>query len=446
VRRLLALALLLALPACGDDADTPDAASAGLIIGQQVVDGELADRLLIADPDGPETQAVEIDGVGRGIPAGPDQAFDESDTAIVLVDAVTGEVQDLGLSTTQVDLAYSRTAVDGAGDHFAVLLSPTGAGAALVDLEAAEATDLLETVTDARAVFGAELAPDESQLLLNTDAGVFLVPTEDPDAVEALGDGAGQLTADGSAVLLTGPDGVVLRALDGDDETVVTEDNEGGALAIDERVLLARGDEAVLLDPGSDDVIASAPFSAEGSAPLVVGGTVLLPAGDGPTWTLIDAEAGTATELADLEGFTPAFNGRPPRWVPFAEAEAAGAVGARTLVAVDTADGSVDPVLDLPEDQQILGFAVLADQGPWALLSTDTGDGTTLLLVDLDTGDTIELGSRLQGAAISPDGEQVAWSEGDADSPTLRVAPIGDPESGENLAEDVAIPIWLTAG
>jgi hypothetical protein len=443
VRRVLALGLLLlVLSACGGDdggggGDGPGerSVSAGLLVGQQADDGRLIDTLELIDPERPGDETVDVADVSRGIPVGVNQALYESGAQIVLLDADGGDVTDLGLQIGDIDLAYSRASVAPGGDRYVVLLAPTGEGAALVDLEDATVTDLLAELDEATVVLGAEMADDGSAVLLNTDDGVHVVPTDAPDEPERVGDGAGQLLDGGSSVLLTSADGVIVRDLDSGDETNVS-DGSGGALAVGSRILVGQGDEAVLVDPGSDDVVASAPFSTEGAAPVAVGDTVLLP-GDGG-WTLVDGVDGTTTPLPDLDGLTPAFSGRPSRWVPF------GDESGRGLVAVDTEDGSVVTVLDLGQGAQVVGLPALADAGPGALVSTDDPDGTVALLVDLDTGETQELGAAIQGASFSPDGAQVAWSSGD--DAELRVGPVDDVASAEVVTDGIALPVWLNGG
>lgn len=429
------------LPACGGDdggsAPAPGerSTSAGLLVGQRVDDGSLVDTVELIDPERPGDETVDVADVSRGIPVGVNQALYESGAEIVLLDADGGDISDLDLQIGDIDLAYSRASVAPGGDRYVVLLAPTGEGADLVDLDDAEVTDLLEVIGDATVVLGAEMADDGSRVLLNTDDGVHVVPTDSPEDAERVGDGAGQLLDDGSSVLLTSADGAVVRDLDGGDDLTIS-DEAGGALAVGGRILVGRGEEAVLLDPGSDEVIASAPFDADGAAPVAVGDTVLLP-GDGG-WTLIDGTGGTATPLPDLDGLTPAFSGRPSRWVPF------GDESGQTLLAVDTDDGSVESVLDLGEDARVVGLPALADAGPWALLSTDDADGTDAILVDLDTGTTQDLGAAIQGASFSPDGAQVAWSSGD--DAELRVGPVDDIASAEVVTDGVALPVWLNGG
>jgi hypothetical protein len=400
-----------------------------------VDDGSLVDTVELIDPERPGDETVDVADVSRGIPVGVNQALYESGAEIVLLDADGGDISDLDLQIGDIDLAYSRASVAPGGDRYVVLLAPTGEGADLVDLDDAEVTDLLEVIGDATVVLGAEMADDGSRVLLNTDDGVHVVPTDSPEDAERVGDGAGQLLDDGSSVLLTSADGAVVRDLDGGDDLTIS-DEAGGALAVGGRILVGRGEEAVLLDPGSDEVIASAPFDADGAAPVAVGDTVLLP-GDGG-WTLIDGTGGTATPLPDLDGLTPAFSGRPSRWVPF------GDESGQTLLAVDTDDGSVESVLDLGEDARVVGLPALADAGPWALLSTDDADGTDAILVDLDTGTTQDLGAAIQGASFSPDGAQVAWSSGD--DAELRVGPVDDIASAEVVTDGVALPVWLNGG
>jgi hypothetical protein len=437
---VLALALVAGCGGDGDNggggggADEDDTASAGLIIGQQQVDDELTDTLVVIDPERPGNETIDVPGVDRGIPAGPGTALYESDDSIVLVDAESGEVDDLGLTTDDVDLTFSDSTVEGGGERYVVLLNGFDGGGALVDVDEAEVTDLLDVIGDAEFILRAEFADDESVVLVNTEDGVYLVPTDEPQEADRLGDGAGQLLEGDDAVLLTSADGAVVRDLDSGDEITVS-DQPDGALAVGELVLVARDDEAVLLEPGSDDVLASAPYSNEGVAPVAVGDAVLVPGSDEPTWTLVDGGEATATELPDLDGLTPVFGGRPERWVPFSGEDE------HVLVSLDTTDGSVVPLLDLDEEERIVGFPMVAGAGPAALVSTFDDDGTYARLLDLDTGEVQDLGSPVLGAAFSPDGSQIVWVIGpDAE---LRVGPVDDVEAAEVLDDGVAIPIWL---
>lgn len=431
--------LALAISGCGDDGGGDDQPTAGLIVGQQAQDGELGDRLVVVDPDRPDHEEIDLADVGRGTPAGRGTAFYETPTDLYLVDAEAGEAHDLGVDLTDADPGYSLGVVQGGGRRFTVLLSPTGAAATLVDLEEATATAL--GLGDATLYYSAELTPDESRALVNTDDGAWLVPTDDPGDPERLADGAGQLVDDGTGVLLRTPDGILVQDLDSGDGVELGSTGIDGVLAVGSRVVAVQGDEAVLVEPGSPDVLASAPYSGRGAAPLVAGTSILLP-GPGGRWTLMDADAATTTPLDELTGMVPAFSGRPPtRWVPFSDSAE---LGGRRVVAVDAADGSVATVLDLPRGQQVVGFPDVADQGPNALLAVDRPEGTTLLVADLETGELVELGVRLQGAALSPDGERVAWSGGDdPDNPSLLVADVEDPTSADVLADGVALPLWL---
>ena len=450
VRRVPALPLLvlllLLLPACsgddGDDGDGDDASggtevSPGLIVAQQLAEGDLADTLELLDPERPGDETVDVDDVSRGIPVGVQQALYESGAEIVLLDAETGEVQDLGLQIGDIDLAYSRASVAQGGERWVVLLAPTGEGAALVDLEDGGVTDLVALLDGPQFVLGAEMAPDGSMVLLNTEDGVHVVPTEDPEAAERAGDGAGQLVDGGASILLTSADGVVVRDLESGDETEISG-GDGGALAVGDRVLVGQGTEAVLLDPGSDEVIASAPFSTDGAAPVAVGDTVLLPGSDEPTWTLVDGDAGTATPLPELDGLTPAFSGRPERWVPFGNEEG------QVLVGVDTQEATVQPILDLEGDERFVGLPAVAGTSAAGLVSVTDPDGTHGVLVDLAGGTTQELGSGLQGAAFSPDGGQVVWS--DSREGVLRIATVDDVEGAEVVGEGLVLPVWLNGG
>lgn len=443
MRRLLVLALpltlLLALSACGDDGGGSEAAPS-LIVGQESVDGELTDNLIVVNPDEEGTETIEVPDLGSGIPAGPGKALYESGSDIVLVDVVSGDVDDLGLSTDDVDLAYSLVS-DTAGDRFMLLLSPVGSGGALVDLESGEVTDLLDAVGGDGGLASAELAGDQSMVLVNTDESVFLVDTADPDTVQALGEGFGQLIGDGTSVLLRGPEGIAVVGADGAEPTVLSEDSEVTGIVVGDRVLLGVGEDAQLVDPDSGEVLVSVPLGEDPGGTVVVGDNVLVsaaPDNDG-AWTLIDGAAATATPVPDLEGRTPSYIGRPSRWVPFEET--AGLVGA--LAGVDAEAGTVQPVDALAENEVVVGYPSLSGDGPWTIVPTELGGVPHTELVDLATGETHDLGPRLQGATLSPDGEQVAWSAGDA--PDLSVGPVDDPEAGEVIADGLALPLWLPA-
>ncbi len=438
MRRAGALFLLLALlPACSDDGgggSEPETAEAGLIVGQQTTGGELEDALVVVDPEDGTAESVDVEQaeVPLGVAAGPGQALYSAAEGLVLLDAGAGELQDLDVEPGAVDPALSQLATEGGGERFMVLLSTVGQPTYLLELDSGDLIELAE----GRTVSGAEFTADEDLVLLNTIDGPLLVPTDDPEAAEELGDGVGQLTDDGRWVLLTSTDGVRLQSLDGEDEVVVSEEGTG-ALAVGDKVLLVRSDEAVLLEPGSDEVLASAPYTAGPAAPIAVNGTVLLPAGQGGGWTLIDAEAATATHLDQLDGMRSAVGPfAPGRWVPFA----AVAGDDRTVVAVDTDDGSVVTVDELPVDQEISAF--FAQVGPWALAYVNRPGNGGVGLVNLDTGTYQDLGQRVQGAALSPDGEQVAWSAGEAGE--LHVAPTEDVTADEVVTEGVALPIWLS--
>ena len=83
VRRVLALGLLLLwLPACRGDDGGGDASpgerstSAGLLVGQQLADGELLDTLELIDPERPGDETVDLANVARGIPVGVNQVVE----------------------------------------------------------------------------------------------------------------------------------------------------------------------------------------------------------------------------------------------------------------------------------------------------------------------------------------------------------------------------------
>ena len=119
-----------------------------------------------------------------------------------------------------------------------------------------------------------------------------------------------------------------------------------------------------------------------------------------------------------------------------------------SVVAVDTEDGSVVTLDALRTNEQITSWAAFSPVGPWALVATDAPEQddqpvTRGRLVNLDTGEVVDLGTGFQGGTFSPDGRQVAWSSGDAAE--LRIAPVDDLATAEVVTTGVAVPVWLAA-
>jgi len=452
--------LVLALPACGDDgggadrgpidvvfpAPGPAVASTtpGLIVGQRSVDGELTDVIVSVDPASGDTTEVPVAEVGlaSGVGAGPGRALYASGDTNVLVDVVRGEVVDLGLDTQEYRPTLARL-TGGIGQSHAVLTTLNRDGAVLVDLTTGEVTDLTDQLSGGPFVTG-ELRPDESVALIGGQETTSAVPTEDPTAVEQIGDGYGQFLGDGGSVVLSGTGGASVLDL-ASDETRVLTDTMTGSIPVGDLVLLQTSEtEAGLVDPATGETLQTLTLTATASSPALADEAVLLSTEGNLDWQLIDGTAGTITPMPDLAGYdeqaSPTATGR---WVVFRSTERD-----RPVVGVDTTDGGVQPIDPLPGEERFTSIVAMAPEGPWMVAATDSEapDGSAVtrgVLVNLDTGAVVDLDPGFQGAAFSPDGQQVAWSSGDAAD--LQVAPVEDVGAADVVATGIVVPIWLPA-
>ena len=270
------------------------------------------------------------------------------------------------------------------------------------------------------------------------------MPTADPAAVAPIGDGFGQFLGDGGSVVLTAPGGASVIDLASDESRVLT-DTTTGAVPVGDLVLLQTSEtEAALVDPASGDTLQTLTLGADASSPVRADDAVLLSTDANQDWQLIDGTDGTVTPVPDLAGYVeqPSPTGEG-RWVVFRATEQG-----RPVVGVDTGDGGVQPIDALPDGERFTSIAAMAPDGPWMVAATDSSgpDGTAVTrgrLINLDTGVTVDLGPRFQGAAFSPDGQQVAWSSGDAAE--LQVAPVEDLGAAALVATGIVVPIWLPA-
>jgi len=463
VRRLgalIAAVLALTVVACSDDggSGTPDAEDGGfpspapseastepgLIVGQQSVDGRLGDVVVGVDPASGETFEVPVTGIGlaSGVGAGPGRALYTSGDANVLVDLRAGTVVDLGLPSAEYLPTLARL-TGGIGERFAVLTTASGDGAVLVDLVSAEVTDLTDQLADGLYVTG-ELRPDEAVALVGGDEASYAVPTDDPTAVEPVGDGFGQFLGDGGSVVLTTTGGAsVLDLASG--ETRDLTDTMAGALPVGDLVLLQTSETAAaLVDPATGATLHDLTLTPSASSPVRADEAVLLSTEGNQDWQLISGTTGTITPVPDLAGYveqaSPTGEGR---WVVFRSTEQG-----RGVVGVDTTDGGVQPIDPLPAGERFSSIAAMAPVGPWMVAATDSDgpDGTAITrgrLVNLDTGAVVDLGPGFQGAAFSPDGTQVAWSSGVAAD--LQVAPVDDIAAARLVATGIVVPLWLPA-
>lgn len=457
----MAAVLVLALPACSDDggsaepeaddgrfpAPGPSAASTepGLIVGQQSVDGRLMDVVVGVDPATGETIDVPVPAVGlaSGVGAGPGRALYASGDTNVLVDLLAGTVEDLGLSSEEYLPTLARL-TGGVGQRYAVLTALNRDGAVLIDLTSAEVTDLTEEAGGGPYLTG-ELRADEAVALLGGQEASHAVTTDDPAAIEQIGEGYGQFLGDGGSVVLSSNDGASVVDL-ATEESRVLSDTMAGALPVGDLVLLQTSEtEAALVDPATGETLQTLTLTATASSPVRADEAVLLSTEGNLDWQLIDGTTGTITPMPDLAGYTeqasPTGEGR---WVVFLSTEPG-----REVVGVDTADGGVQPIDALPNGERFSSIAALAPAGPWMVAATDSDgpDGAAVTrgrLVNLDTGAVVDLGPRFQGAAFSPDGQQVAWTSGDA-AADLQVARVDDIGAAQLVATGIVVPLWLPA-
>jgi hypothetical protein len=115
-------AALFGLPSCSDDGDvTQEGTDAPVdtvptvvedpdsMVGQQSIDGRLADAAVVVDPTSGMTDVVTVPDVALagGVPAGPGRVVYGTDQDLVLVDTTARTVTDLGLPTTQYSVALA---------------------------------------------------------------------------------------------------------------------------------------------------------------------------------------------------------------------------------------------------------------------------------------------------------------------------------------------------
>ena len=101
----------------------------------------------------------------------------------------------------------------------------------------------------------ARLRPDEAVALIGGQEASYAVPTDDPTAVERIGDGYGQFLGDGGSVVLSGTDGASVLDLASDEDRVLA-DAMAGALPVGDLVLLQTSEtEAGLVDPATGETL-----------------------------------------------------------------------------------------------------------------------------------------------------------------------------------------------
>ena len=360
VRRLLALGLLLLLlPACsgddGGDGRPPSrvgtrAARAGLIVGQQPADGDLADTLELLDPERPGDETIDrATDVARGIPVGVQQALYESGDASCSLDAETRR----GPGPRPADRRHRPPRSPGprwpaGGERYVVLLAPTGEGAALVDLDDGRRhRPHRGHSTDPSSSSAPSWRPTARRPAEHRGRRPPPVPTDDPDGAERLGDGAGQLLDDGA---VRAPHQRRRR------RRARPRQRRGRRARRRRRRRAGRGRPRPRR-PATTRPSCWTPARTR-SSPQRRSARVAPPRSRSATRSCSRAATSrpgrwsTATRAAprrspDLDGLTPAFSGRPERWVPFGRR---GEPGRRRRRHRRTARSM--PILDLGDDER----------------------------------------------------------------------------------------------
>lgn len=346
----------------------------------------------------------------------------------VLVDSARGRAEELDIPPEVADdlsLNVGGFAQSG-GKRHAILASPRGDAAYLVDLEDGEVTDLLEVGGDTRFVLSGAFSPDEEYLALVVDGGLWLVPTADPGEARRLGDGqttgAANFSSDSKQIAYVQHDEgdfqVVVEQVDGTDSEVVQDDNDpfwaASFVPGQQQVVLVREEEVSLLSlrDGRETEL----FEFEGQS---VGRPWFSPSGrmmlfgyeseDEDVWNLIDLKTGSEEPLDRLDGYTPTYARREYRYLFFRD-DMAIAAGI-DFAALDLETGQVQRIRDLDDETIFYYVTDYSLDGRLGLLTGNADEGLQVWLLDAKEGRARHLVEGwLTGGSLSADGRWYAYS------------------------------------
>ena len=462
----VALVALVVAGACGDDAEGPSAPGAlplpdpGAVLYQVPgEDGDVAPGLEVVDTEGGEPESITADRLQGGVATvAPARAlYAAAHGSIVLVDADRARATPLDIPAevaAGLDPTYVNSSVQGGGRRFVLLTGPLGGTAVLVDLADGTSTDLGPILDDAEFFAAAEFDAEETLLVVETDRGLWLVPTDSPASARLVDDETfgGDLSDDGERLVYS-------QARDASDRQILVLDLEteettgiaGGpdlrfAGFVGDQVLIEREGTAALLDLESGEETTVLEQHTADVRPIRSGDRAVVGVGQegAERWFLVTAD-GEAQELEAVAGQVPRPAGRAPRWVPFVDANTS-----RQIQVLDLDDGDVTEVLSLGEDDEarIVEGPSVSPDGRYALIRTQAGDEIETVLADFEDGEVEVVGSQLAGASFAPDGSRLVLSRltdpqtGEAD---LVVVPVEDPnQEGETIGTGL-FPLWVPA-
>jgi Tol biopolymer transport system component len=429
-------------------------------------DGIPTSEVVVADPDGTELRRIPL-------PEAPLYLLPTRAKHIALawlpndrvfwLDAEASTAQELAV---EGDVTSMVGRVFGGWRRYAVLASPRGDAAYLVNLETGETTDLIGLDDDFRMAFSGQFSPDERYLVI-IGQDVWLLPTADPAKVRRVGGqdpGFGvAFSGDSQRIVYTARADekftVVVEAADGSkSEEVLSADDFVVALGFapgeKSKIVVGREGSTTLLDLGSGQEREL--LAHEGLARRLFlypdGQKMLLVTTESSedVYFLIDPGTGKVKSLDDLRGYGSAtFSENPDaRWLYFIDSPGVGQ--GRRVASLDLRTGDTREVLALDEGSGLyppLRSASSPDSRlALATVLVQDNKAMQLWLLDAQTGEARMLaeGTGVNGA-ISPDNRWIAcgvWTrDGDAQRAELSLIPATGGEA-KSLGPG-SRPIWL---
>lgn len=466
--------------------DPPDCSSAGsngLILYQSFNRDRTGgtEGLVVANANGERQRTVPLDGFPiRVLPTPyPDHAIvitgDENGNAtkIEVVDAARAFRYPLDIPAESIgSLTYPVAATaESKGSRYIVLSDAPGRYAYLVDLETGNLTDVMAIAErraddDSLTLTTAIVSPDDQSLVLATNAGALLIPTDKPEGDRLIAEGVAVsdfafLSNDPSQLLFAralddGSNDIVLYDIDRHVERIMTNavDFIGvNALPNGEAVLVTTANSLTLIDVnylakadlGDPGGTISALYIAPKSGRAAY--AVTTAAGD-QSWRYVNLRTGETIALNYVNGLIPTEGAGQPRWILFAPNNVVSAnEGGTVFYALDLETGNVVQTLSSSTGTSYLPAIVSPGNGRYAIVPSVTGSTQRYDVLDNRTGVTGELlDGRSNAAILSPDGckAAVALTIGPAADREVHIAIITLDHSAEMITGELGFaPVWL---